>query len=365
MIKRLILGIILSFIFISSLNACTRVIYKGCDDRYITSRSMDWKENIPTSLWIFPKGMERDGGAGDKPIKWTSTYGSVVTSGFDRATDDGINEKGLVANLLYLVESDYGNLDNPTISIGAITQYVLDNYANVHDAIIGLKKANFQIIAPPLPKGGEKSGLHLSISDAKGDSAIVEFLNGKMTIHHSKKYKTMTNSPSFDKQLAINSYWEDVNGMEFLPGTNRSPDRFARANFYTNSIECNSTIDEKLKQTLETRSVATAFSIIRNASVPIGITDPKKPNIASTLWRTVADQKALRYYFDSATSLSVIWVDLDKVNLKEGAPVKNLVLTDANGKDNVPNYYGDVSNKFENAKEFLWLNNENNKGETK
>ena len=38
----------------------------------------------------------------------------------------------------------------------------------------------------------------------------------------------MTNSPSYDQQLAINTYWKDVGGLKFLPGTSRAADRFAR-----------------------------------------------------------------------------------------------------------------------------------------
>lgn len=36
--------------------ACTRVMYKGLDSIVLTARSMDWKENIGTDLWIFPRG---------------------------------------------------------------------------------------------------------------------------------------------------------------------------------------------------------------------------------------------------------------------------------------------------------------------
>lgn len=49
--------------------------------------------------------------AGNNSLKWTSKYGSVVTTGFDLASTDGINEKHLAAHLLYLVESDYGKRD--------------------------------------------------------------------------------------------------------------------------------------------------------------------------------------------------------------------------------------------------------------
>ena len=81
---------------------CTRVVYKGEKDLIITARSMDWKEDIGTNLWIFPRGMERNGEVGPNSVKWTSKYGSVIASAYDIASTDGINEKGLVANLLWL-----------------------------------------------------------------------------------------------------------------------------------------------------------------------------------------------------------------------------------------------------------------------
>ena len=42
--------------------------------------------------------------------------GSVVCAFYEVGTVDGMNEKGLVANTLYLVESDYGKPDGKTTS---------------------------------------------------------------------------------------------------------------------------------------------------------------------------------------------------------------------------------------------------------
>ena len=63
-----------------------------------------------------------------------------------------MNEKGLVANTLYLVESDYGTPDGtrPTLSIAAWAQYALDNYATVNDAVSALRKEPFTVVAPVL-----------------------------------------------------------------------------------------------------------------------------------------------------------------------------------------------------------------------
>ena len=47
----------------------------------------------------------------------------------------------------------------------------------------------------------------------------------------------MTNSPTYDKQITLNDYWEQIGGLVMLPGTNRATDRFVRASFYINAVE--------------------------------------------------------------------------------------------------------------------------------
>ncbi len=42
-------------------------------------------------------------------MSWVSKYGSVIASGYDISTKDGMNEVDLSANLLWLVESEYPN----------------------------------------------------------------------------------------------------------------------------------------------------------------------------------------------------------------------------------------------------------------
>ena len=48
--------------------------------------------------------------------------------------------------------------------------------------------------------------------------SLHESLGGKLVIHHGSEYKVMTNSPTFDKQLSLNGYWQSVGGQTFLPG---------------------------------------------------------------------------------------------------------------------------------------------------
>ncbi|AMD44712.1 linear amide C-N hydrolase, choloylglycine hydrolase family protein [Bordetella holmesii CDC-H635-BH] len=278
--------------------ACTRVVYLGPQGNIITARSMDWKVDVGTNLWIFPRGMARDGAGGPGGLRWTSKYGSVIASGYDISTTDGVNEAGLSANVLWLVESNYPKPtgDKPPLAVSAWAQYVLDNYATVAEAVTALEKEPFTIVTEKVPGESRLATLHLSLSDSTGDSAIVEYIDGKQVIHHSREYQVMTNSPIFEKQLAQEAYWREVGGTVVLPGTNRSVDRFARAMFYINAIPKSENPDMAL---------ASVFSVIRNASVPYGITTPDQPNISSTRWRTVGDHKRKLYFFESAVSPNI------------------------------------------------------------
>lgn len=332
---------------------CTRVLYLGESNTVITGRSMDWVEDMHTNLYLFPRGMSRTGAAGPESPGWTSKYGSLVAAGYEVGSADGMNEKGLVANLLYLAESDYGKPgDNrPPMSISLWAQYVLDNFDTVDAAVSHLKTEPFRIISPMLPNGHAGS-LHLSISDATGDSAIFEYIDGKLVVHHGRQYLVMTNSPSFDQQLVLNAYWEQIGGLTFLPGTNRAADRFARASFLINSIP--KTVDKNYidgvpDRRYEYQAVASTLGVVRSVGVPLGIATPEQPNISSTIWRTVSDQKNLVYYFDSATSPNTFWVKFDDLDFSATAPVKKLVV--AGGMV----YSGNTAHLFQAAKPFEFL----------
>lgn len=323
-------------------NACTRVVYKGQNGTLLTARSMDWKEDIMTNLWIFPRGMQRSGETGPNSIKWTARYGSIIASGYDISTTDGMNEKGLVANLLFLAESEYPpfTAEKKGLTIAAWCQYVLDNFATVKEAVDALRKEEFVIVTDKIPGMDRLANLHLSISDPSGDNAIFQYVGGKLNIHHSPEYNVMTNSPIYEKQLALNEYWKEIGGTTMLPGTNRAADRFVRASFYAGAIP----------KTDNTRlAVASVFSVIRNCSVPLGISTPDQPNISSTRWRSVADQKNLVYYFETARTPNTFWIDLKKVDFSPKATVKKLPLT----KDET--YAGDAGKHFVKAAPFKFL----------
>ena len=325
--------------------ACTRVVYLGLNGNVITARSMDWTNDIATNLWILPRGIARNGEAGPNSIKWTAKYGSVIATGYDVSTTDGVNEAGLAANLLWLVESEYPKLNQskPGLTIAAWAQYVLDNFATVREAVNVLEREPFTIVTDKVPGEERLATLHLSISDARGDSAIVEYIKGKQVIHHGREFQVMTNSPIFEEQLALNEYSKQIGAAVMLPGTNRAADRFARAFFYVNAVP---------KYENPNRAIASVFSVIRNVSVPYGLNTPEQPNISSTRWRSVFDHKRKLYFFESALTPNTFWVDLKAIDFAvETGKVKKLDL----GENQDHTYSGNATNEFREAQPFRFL----------
>ncbi|MCE5388561.1 MAG: linear amide C-N hydrolase [Acidithiobacillus sp.] len=322
--------------------ACTRLVYHGDKGLVITGRTMDWKDPTHSRLWIFPQGLEHSGGAGHHSIHWKSRYGSVVVTSLGAAVSDGMNQKGLVANLLWLGSSKYpdkcGNL--PRLSIAAWAQYFLDNFSGVNAAVEAMRAHPLCVVSDKIPGTDRFTTLHLSLSDAKGNSAIFEYIDGKLIIHEGRQYQVMTNDPEYSQQLAIEKYWGGISGTTFLPGTNRAADRFARATFYVHAIP--KTADPKLGD-------AEVMSILNNVSVPLGISTPGQPNISSTRWRVVANQTTLQYYFNRVADMDTFWVDLKKANLKPGAPVMQLPM------DQGQVYSGDIIKDFRPAKPFQFV----------
>lgn len=320
---------------------CTRVLYVGQDDLVITGRSMDWMVPTGSNLWALPAGLTRDGAAALNSFSWTSAHGSVISTMYDGVTVDGVNDAGLGANALYLSAAEYPKRDPavPGMSVAAWTQYALDMFSSVAEAVEELMNPPFGLVSPVLPGGHAATG-HLALSDATGDSAIFEYLDGELVVHHGPEFAVMTNDPTYDQQLALCAYWDQVGGNAMLPGTERPADRFVRAHYYLSG----STFSGDA-----TRGLAEVFAIVRNASVPMIQATPDKPNVAPTLWRTAIDHQSLTYYWEGTNQPNVFWTELANLDLSPGAPVKRLQAEDG------PTRSGEVSDDFAEADLFAYL----------
>jgi len=256
-------------------SACTRALYVAMDGTVLTGRSMDWGEDMHSNMWVLPRGMKRDGMGGANSIQWESKYGSLIVSGYDIGTCDGMNEKGLVVNMLALVESDYGQPveSGKVICMSTWAQYILDNHATVAEAVTDLRKEAFRVQTIVLPTG-RPANMHLAISDSSGDSAVFEYVNGKLIIHHGKEFKVMTNSPTYDRQLAIMEYWKMAGGLtKFLPGTSNAADRFVRASFLLGALPVETSknyISGSPQQKFHFQAAMAVLSLMRSVGTPLG-----------------------------------------------------------------------------------------------
>jgi choloylglycine hydrolase len=183
---------------------------------------MDWLENMRSNLWLFPRGINREGLAGKNSLTWASKYGSVITSAYDLASTDGMNEKSLACHMLWLAESDYGRRNEkiPGLSVSLWLQFVLDNFANVDEAVTYVENHPFRILPCIVGTTGKVSEVHMMIEDVSGDAAIFEYTDGgKSKVYHNKGYNIMTNSPPFNKQLENLKQYKGFGGDRKLPGS--------------------------------------------------------------------------------------------------------------------------------------------------
>jgi choloylglycine hydrolase len=321
-------------------DACTRVLWNDNKLAVVVGRTMDWPESTDPILTVFPRGMSRDGGragaavaVAQNPAKWTSKYGSLVTTIYGIGTADGFNERGLGAHMLYLTATDFGLRDasKPGVQAGLWAQYALDNAATVNEALAILDKIQVVMVSAR----GHDANVHLALEDASGDSAIIEYIGGKPVVHHGRQFTIMTNDPAYDEQLAL------LKKLDFshpssdmpLPGNVNPRDRFARADYYLSMLPAPK--DER-------EAIAGMFAIARNVSVPFGA-PYRNFGIYNTEYRTVMNLTDKRYYFELTTAPNVIWAGLLEMKLEPGSAVMVL------NPDDIA-LSGDVTDKFKAAK---------------
>jgi penicillin V acylase-like amidase (Ntn superfamily) len=322
--------------FYSGLQACSRILSNDNAFAVVVGRSMDWPESTLPTLAVLPAGMVRHGGmAGpehvvkENPATWTSKYGSIVTTIYGIGSADGVNEKGLAGHMLYLKATNFGPRDpaKPAVQAGLWLQYLLDQAVDVKEALALLEKVQIVMVSAH----GHDANVHLAIEDASGDSAIIEYIDGKQVIHHGKQYRLMTNDPTYAEQLALLAKQDFSNPSSDmpLPGNVKATDRFQRAAYFAAMMP---------EPKNEREAIASILAITRNVSVPFGAPYAGF-GIYNTEYRTAINLKARRYFFELTTSPNVLWADLTQFDLSVGAPAMVL------DPDNLE-LSGDVTQRF-------------------
>ncbi|KJY69774.1 hypothetical protein TW74_24050 [Vibrio nigripulchritudo] len=285
------------------------------------------------------------------------------------AVNDGINEKGLVTNLLWFTEAKYPKPeDQPEnkkpICVSIWAQFILDICDSVESAIEAMQHVYVQ--GGVLPSSNKEAKCHLAVADKNGKVAIFEYIEHELHISSNvvpdgdvRNYRyydlreicVMTNEPDFSKQIEINNYWRLTNEYKSvqkwpinLPGTSNSIDRFVRASYYTRHLQQDCNNDT---------AIAGVASVMHNVSRPIGLnTDStsEKPNESRTWFINMANQISNIYFYQSVYSPYMIWLDLNDIVFaesgKDGLALK-LTLDDAGvAKDESGFIHGNVTQRL-------------------
>lgn len=149
-------------------------------------------------------------------ISWISQYGSITFNQYGKEfPTGGMNEKGLVVELMWLDETKYPKPDDrPAVDVLQWVQYQLDNCATIDDVVATDKKIRIAAVG--------NTPLHYLVADAKGNAATIEFLDGKMVPHKGNDLSlpVLTNSV-YDESVKLYNN-SSANG-------NNSLDRFTTA----------------------------------------------------------------------------------------------------------------------------------------
>jgi penicillin V acylase-like amidase (Ntn superfamily) len=315
--------------FFGNAEACTRMFWNTNGKAMLVGRNLDLGQNEQPIFYVFPKGLARTGGTFNNALAWTSDYGSLMVTGLNNrnVSAEGINTAGLAFHSLYLHETYYEKRDQRP-GVGHLTYgiYLLGKAATVLEAL----ELFYQTQVVPDPNYSDLPQ-HFALEDASGDAAVIEFVGGKMYIYHGANFNILTNDPPLPGMPDLMQYtW--FGGNLPLPGDNASSARFVRASAFVGALNSPT-------PPLGTPLPIILFSAIRALSEPWNSYQLyENPAVFMacwpTLWTIVSDLTNKAVYFSHNLARNNFWIDMNKLNFNEGAPMKSLnaQLTDLIGE---------------------------------
>ncbi len=217
-------AVILSILILPSLaTPCTTAGYtRGGKDYF--AQNYDWM--VPDALVVVNRrGVAKMGLDVKNPARWVSKYGSVT---FDQYGIDlpigGMNEAGLAYGIMWLEGTQYEPVDErPELSVLQWAQYQLDTCASVAEIRERLRDVR-------VGGGRATAPVHYHFSDANGESAIVEFLDGKLIFHSGGELpaRVLSNNP-YEACATRMQEFAPFGGTATVPDDIGSISRFLRA----------------------------------------------------------------------------------------------------------------------------------------
>lgn len=325
--------------------ACTSLIFRTQDGVNIYARTMEWgASDLKSELVLVPRQMAFKSalGAGASGAEWKNRYGfvGVNAAGLPYATD-GLNEAGLAVGVLFYpgfaeFQTPTPDQRNATLSSVDVANFLLGNFATVTEVRQAMPKLRVVRNADIEKAFGTPIPIHYVVTDASGDSLVIEYTKGTLAIYDNK-VGVMTNSPNYDWHLLnLRNYANlkplgasparNINGVSLapfgagsgmlgLPGDFTPPSRFIRAVAFVQTME-------PVKDAAE--GVSAASTMLNNFDIPKGLVregaSAEDYHLGYTQWSVVADTRHKVYYYWTMYDRRMRSVDFSKLNFTAARP---------------------------------------------
>lgn len=242
-----------------SSTACTSFVVKK-DNQVLLAKNLDWEISNGIIL-VNKKGVFKTAYCdGHRKLSWTSRYGSVTFNQFGKEFPlGGMNEKGLVIEELNSWGQTPETDSKYQLNEFQWTQFCLDNFANVEELLDGIDS----IVIVPL-----FINLHYLATDSHGNSAIVEFYNGKAYLYNgvSLPYPVLSNNHYENSLGYLGNFLGFGGDMEVRPD-NSSGGRFVKVTSMLKIGKQRDTIEDTAFEILDSvRQDDTQWSIVYDIS---------------------------------------------------------------------------------------------------
>lgn len=211
------------------LSACSTFQFQKGNELLLGHNLNEPGMEVPGFIFINKRGIFKQGrsfselitkeGKNPSTVRWISRYGSVTMNNFGKDfIDGGINEAGLYIWEMN-EEADYPqNKKLPRIVHMNWMQYVLDNYATTEEVI--RSASEFQI---------DGWTWHYFVTDNMGNSASIEFLNGRVVVHQGKEMPVpaLFNTP-YQREMELIKYYKGFGGLYDVDFKNPEVPRFVK-----------------------------------------------------------------------------------------------------------------------------------------
>lgn len=219
--KMIMLLCLTASMFSLKTEACSTFLLEK-EHQFLLAKSYDWI--VEDGLVIVNKRhIAKRAMTPDHPMEWISKYGSIIFTQAGRELPmGGMNETGLAIELMWLDNTTYPLPDSrSTLYELQWIQYQLDTSSSIEEVL-----ASDNILRID---SNSKSLIHFIVVDNKGNSAVIEFINGKMIVHaRSEMQAPVLTNNSYQQSLEFLKEHQGFGGEKTPHEGFASLDRFVR-----------------------------------------------------------------------------------------------------------------------------------------